>query len=93
MFDPITAALITSSPQLAGLDLGDLPKRLTEAYADIVAARDVFAGHPRPFVSRSFETALACPCVRQNCLCVGARRQRSSGHERKTFSSHFRVRE
>jgi hypothetical protein len=42
MFDPVTAALITSSPELSGLDLGALPKRLTEAYADIVAARIAF---------------------------------------------------
>jgi hypothetical protein len=39
MFDPITSALMASSPPLAGLDLEALPKRLTEAFADIVAAR------------------------------------------------------
>lgn len=39
MFDPTTAALIRSAPPLEGLDLGNLPKRLTEAYADIVSAR------------------------------------------------------
>ena len=39
MFDPITAALIAASPPLEGLDLDALPKRLTEAFADIVAAR------------------------------------------------------
>lgn len=39
MFDPITAALIAASPPLDGLDLEALPKRLTEAFADIVAAR------------------------------------------------------
>ena len=39
MFDPVTTALIAASPQLSGLDREALPKRLTEAYADIVAAR------------------------------------------------------
>ncbi|MES0041475.1 DEAD/DEAH box helicase [Mesorhizobium sp. M0091] len=39
MFDPITTALINSAPLLDGLDLDDLPKRLTEAFADIVSAR------------------------------------------------------
>jgi superfamily II DNA/RNA helicase len=39
MYDPITSALISSSPALSGLDLGELPKRLTEAYAEIVASR------------------------------------------------------
>lgn len=39
MFDPMTAALIRAAPPLEGLDLDNLPKRLTEAYADIVSAR------------------------------------------------------
>lgn len=39
MFDPTTAALIRAAPQLEGLDLDNLPKRLTEAFADIVSAR------------------------------------------------------
>src|SRR3546814_12044212 len=39
MFDPITAALIGSAPPLEGLDLQNLPKLLTEAFADIVSAR------------------------------------------------------
>lgn len=39
MFDPITSALISSSPALSGLDLAELPKRLTEAYAEVVASR------------------------------------------------------
>jgi superfamily II DNA/RNA helicase len=39
MFDPITTALIGSAPPLEGLDLENLPKLLTEAFADIVAAR------------------------------------------------------
>jgi hypothetical protein len=39
MFDPFTAALIRAAPPLAGLDLDGLPKRLTEAFADIVSAR------------------------------------------------------
>lgn len=42
MFDPLTARIISSSPPLSGLDLDDLPKRLTEAYADIIAARIMF---------------------------------------------------
>lgn len=46
MFDPITAALIATSPQFSGLDLEGLPKRLTEAYADIVAARINLRGQP-----------------------------------------------
>lgn len=39
MFDPITASLIRTAPALEGLDLDNLPKRLTEAFADIVSAR------------------------------------------------------
>lgn len=39
MFDPTTAALIRAAPPLEGLDLDNLPKLLTEAFADIVSAR------------------------------------------------------
>ncbi|PWE50766.1 helicase [Thioclava sp. NG1] len=39
MFDPTTAALIRAAPPLEGLDLNELPKVLTEAFADIVSAR------------------------------------------------------
>lgn len=39
MFDPTTEALIRAAPPLEGLDLDNLPKRLTEAFADIVSAR------------------------------------------------------
>jgi hypothetical protein len=39
MFDPITSALISTAPPLEGLDLEALPKRLTAAFAEIVAAR------------------------------------------------------
>ncbi|RIV84005.1 helicase [Aurantiacibacter xanthus] len=39
MFDATTAALIRAAPPLDGLDLDNLPKRLTEAFADIVSAR------------------------------------------------------
>lgn len=39
MFDPATAALIRAAPPLDGLDLNDLPNRLTEAFASIVSAR------------------------------------------------------
>ena len=46
MFDPITSALIRSAPTFAGLDLEKLPKRLTEAFADIVSARIRLRGGP-----------------------------------------------
>lgn len=39
MFDPTTSALIRAAPPLEGLDLDGLPKRLTQAFADIVSAR------------------------------------------------------
>jgi len=39
MFDPITSAIIASAPALSGLDLNELPKRLTQAFSEIVAAR------------------------------------------------------
>lgn len=39
MFDPITTALIQSAPAFDGLDIDGLPKRLTNAFADIVSAR------------------------------------------------------
>ena len=39
MFDPTTAALIRAAPPLGDLDLENLPKQLTEAFADIVSAR------------------------------------------------------
>ena len=46
MFDPTTAALIRAAPPLEGLDLDNLPKRLTEAFADIVSARIRLRGAP-----------------------------------------------
>lgn len=46
MFDPITTDLIRSAPALDGLDLEALPKRLTEAFADIVSARIRLRGAP-----------------------------------------------
>lgn len=46
MFDPTTAALIRGAPPLEGLDLDNLPKRLTEAFADIVTARIRLRGAP-----------------------------------------------
>lgn len=46
MFDPTTAALIRAAPPLQGLDLNNLPKRLTEAFADIVSARVRLRGAP-----------------------------------------------
>ncbi|MBY8824285.1 DEAD/DEAH box helicase [Sphingomonas colocasiae] len=39
MFDPVTSALIATSPPLSGLDLEALPKQLTQAFAEIVSAR------------------------------------------------------
>lgn len=39
MFDNDTVELINSAPKLEGLDLVELPKQLTEAYASIVSAR------------------------------------------------------
>lgn len=39
MFDPITEKLIRSAPPLEGLDLDGVPKKLTSAFARIVAAR------------------------------------------------------
>ncbi|MEP9397610.1 DEAD/DEAH box helicase [Mesorhizobium sp. KR2-14] len=39
MFDPITTLLVRSAPALEGLDIEGLPKRLTNAFADIVSAR------------------------------------------------------
>ena len=39
MFDADTVALIAGAPALDGLDLEDLPQRLTNAYATIVASR------------------------------------------------------
>lgn len=39
MFDPITTALIQSAPAFDGLDIEGLPKKLTNAFADIVSAR------------------------------------------------------
>ena len=46
MFDPTTAVLIRAAPPLQGLDLNNLPKRLTEAFADIVSARIRLRGAP-----------------------------------------------
>lgn len=39
MFDSDTVRLIASAPPLSGLDLTDLPKKLTNAYASLVSAR------------------------------------------------------
>lgn len=39
MFDADTVALISSAPPLPGLDLADLPRQLTDAYATLVSAR------------------------------------------------------
>lgn len=39
MFDAPTLSLIASGPELAGVDLRELPKEFTKAYAEIVTAR------------------------------------------------------
>src|SRR5215210_4755232 len=39
MFGPVTTRLIATAPPLDGVDLEDLPKQFTRAFADIVAAR------------------------------------------------------
>lgn len=39
MFDPVTSSLIATAPPLEGVDLNELPKEFTHAFADIVAAR------------------------------------------------------
>lgn len=59
VFDPITSALIASSPPLAGLDLDALPKKLTEAFTDIVAARIRLRGVQGEAASAELATALA----------------------------------
>lgn len=58
MFDPITAALIAASPPLEGLDLNALPKRLTEAFADIVAARIRLRGGVQEDASEALQETL-----------------------------------
>lgn len=59
VFDPITAELIASSPALAGLDLNALPKKLTEAFAEIIAARIRLRGARDDTASAELATALA----------------------------------
>lgn len=39
MFDPVTIGLISAAPPLSSLDLEELPRRFTNAFAEIVAAR------------------------------------------------------
>ena len=39
MFDPVTIDLINAAPPLRSLDLEELPRRFTNAFAEIVAAR------------------------------------------------------
>ena len=58
MFDPITSALIAASPPLEGLDLEALPKRLTEAFADIVAAKIRLRGGDTEEASETLEETL-----------------------------------
>lgn len=58
MFDPITSALIAASPPLEGLDLDALPKRLTEAFADIVAARIRLRGEVAEGASEKLQETL-----------------------------------
>lgn len=58
MFDPITSALIAAAPPLEGLDLEALPKRLTEAFADIVAARIRLRGEETEEASETLKETL-----------------------------------
>lgn len=39
MFDPRTAALLRSAPDVPGLDADDLPQALTRHYATLVSRR------------------------------------------------------
>ncbi|ACB97311.1 DEAD/DEAH box helicase [Beijerinckia indica] len=59
MFDPTTAALIRAAPPLEGLDLDNLPKRLTEAFADIVSARIRLRGAPAEADDEALLTTVA----------------------------------
>lgn len=59
MFDPTTAALIRAAPPLEGLDLENLPKRLTEAFADIVSARIRLRGAPADAEDAALATTVA----------------------------------
>lgn len=59
MFDPSTAALIRAAPPLEGLDLESLPKRLTEAFADIVSARIRLRGAPAEAEDTALTTTVA----------------------------------
>lgn len=59
MFDPITSAIIASSPELSGLDLEQLPKRLTQAFTEIVAARIQFRSQADTQSSESLAQTLA----------------------------------
>lgn len=59
MFDPTTAALIRAAPPLDGLDLESLPKRLTEAFADIVSARIRLRGIPAEADNETLRTTVA----------------------------------
>ena len=46
MFDPITTELIRSAPVLEGLDLNELPKRLTAAFAQLCPPEFACMGVP-----------------------------------------------
>lgn len=59
MFDPSTAALIRAAPPLEGLDLENLPKRLTEAFANIVSARIRLRGAPADLGDATFVATVA----------------------------------
>ena len=58
MFDPFTKALITSAPQLDGLDLEELPQKLTQAFAEIVSARIRFRGELGSHLSEELKVLL-----------------------------------
>ena len=72
MFDPITSALIAASPPLEGLDLEALPKRLTEAFADIVYK----AGYASPIRTPRGEDIMAA-CGQLKSATERARKSRA----------------
>ncbi|MGH0281363.1 DEAD/DEAH box helicase [Sinorhizobium meliloti] len=58
MFDPVTTALISTGPTLDGVDLDDLPKQFTRAFADIVAARVRLRDDPEAVLSEGLVATL-----------------------------------
>lgn len=58
MFDASTVSLIASGPELAGVNLKELPNEFTKAYAEIVAARLRFADDQEENLSPALITTL-----------------------------------